>query len=147
VAGFTAPSKRSRHSATLVGDHQVYIFGGRTPESVNVVTSGGVPTSIKKDSKTIRPLNDLHVFDARKMTWSKPKTRGNPPPPRYGHTATLVEGDKLYIIGGMGEKGQACTDVYILNVGAYLTLLLTLSCSPMLSSPPPRTKKNISGIW
>lgn len=110
--------KRSRHSATLVGDHQVYIFGGRTSEGATG-GSGGINTRIagRPNNKALRALNDLHVFDARRMIWSRPKTRGEIPPARYGHTATLVEGDKIYIIGGLGENGQPCTDVYIFNTG------------------------------
>src|SRR5580704_15848854 len=100
ISGLISACKRSRHSATLVGDHQVYIFGGRTSDAG--VFSGPINSRIagKPNSKP-RPLNDLHVFDARRMVWSRPKTRGEIPPARYGHTATLVEGDKIYIIGGV----------------------------------------------
>jgi hypothetical protein len=60
------PSPRSRHSATAVGPNMV-VFGG---------VGGG---------------NELHILETDTLTWYLPKVSGEPPLPRFGHSATLVE--------------------------------------------------------
>ena len=93
----TLPSPRSRHSATALGTNMV-VFGG---------VGGG---------------NDLHILETDTLTWYIPKVGGEPPLPRFGHTATLVESKadqtrKLYIFGGHdGRRSQA--DLHIFDTEA-----------------------------
>ncbi|KAL6060967.1 RhoGEF domain containing protein [Balamuthia mandrillaris] len=84
---------RMNHSATLVGDHSIFVFGGRD----NVI--GDL-------------YNDLLVFDTEKLIWTKPKVKGETPPKMYGHSATLI-GNKIYLIGG--HQQNPTQKVYILN--------------------------------
>jgi len=39
----------------------------------------------------------------------------NPPPPRYGHSACIIE-SKMYIFGGWGQNGLM-NDLYCLDLG------------------------------
>lgn len=42
-----------------------------------------------------RALNDLHIYDGMKNSWIEAKTLGDPPSPRYYHSATVLHG-KMY---------------------------------------------------
>uniref|UniRef100_UPI00358F4FA1 rab9 effector protein with kelch motifs-like n=1 Tax=Myxine glutinosa TaxID=7769 RepID=UPI00358F4FA1 len=76
------PSPRTCHeAAALVGD-RLFLWGGGEKGSAPV-----------RDPK-------LHVFDTVSHIWSQPRTSGNPPPPRQGHTMVAVA-SKVLIHGGM----------------------------------------------
>mmetsp|Transcript_12924 Transcript_12924/g.21141 ORF Transcript_12924/g.21141 Transcript_12924/m.21141 type:complete len:513 (+) Transcript_12924:47-1585(+) len=89
----SAPAERSGHSASLIGD-KLYVFGG---------DSGGVYR------------NDLWILDLETWHWKKPEgINGTFPPPRSGHTASVID-RKLYIIGGDGGN-RYYNDVFSLDL-------------------------------
>ena len=77
------PSPRGGHSLDIVGEYLI-IFGGCNLD--------------------ILCYNDLYYFNTRSKEWFKPKTFGDPPSPRNGHTSVL-HGSFLYIFGGASMKG------------------------------------------
>ena len=95
-----SPVSRWRHSAVLVENTQVLVFGGF-------------------HSATAR-LNDVWIFNTVTVDWWQPRAgtgpgftpRGNHPPPswpnspapRGGHSATLI-GRQVFIFGGYGGFG------------------------------------------
>ncbi|CAO3674013.1 unnamed protein product [Rhizopus stolonifer] len=95
------PTKPLRaHSANLIGEY-LYVFGGC-------------------DMKTC--FNTLHVLDMDTLTWTKPSTTGQVPPPCRAHSCTTVErmvGGKrscnLYVFGG-GNGPNYFNDLYVLNI-------------------------------
>ena len=64
------PAPRWRHTATLLPDDTILIFGG--------LSQG-------------RRFNDTYVLDVAKMEWNIKECAGTPPHPRSHHTANLVE--------------------------------------------------------
>ncbi len=109
-----SPLPRWRHTATLFESTQILIFGGF--------------------HNTDHRLNDVWVFDTISNTWTQPNPKHNQeaavscqlannewtnvPPPRAGHSATLI-GENVYIFGGYGGLGYGrrdLDDVFALNV-------------------------------
>ncbi|KAG1487070.1 hypothetical protein G6F52_014240 [Rhizopus delemar] len=73
------------------------------------------------------------------LTWTKPRTTGQVPPPCRAHSCTTVErvlgpgkrSYSLYVFGG-GDGPNYFNDLYILNVGKLthsLTLIISLTSS------------------
>ena len=63
-------------------------------------------------------LNDVHVLDVETSTWHDVRCAGEPPPPRYGHTATLV-GRRMFVFGGRGENNVVMKDMYLLDLDEW----------------------------
>eukprot|EP00164_Ancoracysta_twista_P001113 GFYU01001461.1.p1 GENE.GFYU01001461.1~~GFYU01001461.1.p1 ORF type:complete len:398 (-),score=92.02 GFYU01001461.1:174-1367(-) len=82
------PSPRGAHTATVAGNH-LFVFGGQD-------TGEGGKFAF---------FNDVVVLDLEQWTWYNHKARGSIPPPRYGHTMTLI-GNKLLLLFGRGEGGK-----------------------------------------
>lgn len=69
------------------------------------------------------------------LTWSKPRTSGDIPPPCRAHSCTTVEHDVgsgrrvlfLYVFGG-GDGPNYFNDLYVLNTGIYLILFIDRVC-------------------
>lgn len=78
-----APSKRFKHSSTVVGKYLVII--------------GGQETDVKR-------FNDIIYFDTETNTFTQPIIRGDKVPNFSRHSATLV-GSKIYIYGGFDGFG------------------------------------------
>jgi len=76
------PPSRTNHAAASVGKN-MYIFGGNN----------------NNEEGKYQVLDDLNVLDTQTMTWSRPKTTGEAPCARSGHTLTAI-GKKLYLFGG-----------------------------------------------
>jgi len=77
-----APPSRTNHAAASVGKN-MYIFGGNN----------------NNEAGHYQVLDDLSMLDTHTMTWSRPKTTGDVPCARSGHTLTTI-GKKLYLFGG-----------------------------------------------
>ncbi|XP_030535548.1 adagio protein 1 [Rhodamnia argentea] len=96
VGGAVEPS-RCNFSACAVGN-RVVLFGG---EGVNM-----------------QPMNDTFVLD---LNASNPEWRhvqvSSPPPGRWGHTLTCVNGSHLVVFGGCGRQGLL-NDVFLLDLDA-----------------------------
>ena len=100
TAGEDQPLGRYKHTTNVFDNTQLIFFGGfHTAE---------------------HRLNDIWVFDAVAYSWRQPNKKhneesakpcqlvnqewANVPPPRGGHSATLIQ-DLLYIFGGYGGSG------------------------------------------
>ncbi|KAL4564318.1 hypothetical protein LXL04_028378 [Taraxacum kok-saghyz] len=96
VTGAVEPS-RCNFSACAVGN-RVVLFGG---EGVNM-----------------QPMNDTFVLDlnSSKPEWEHVKV-GSPPPGRWGHTLSCVNGSNLVVFGGCGTHGLL-NDVFVLDLDA-----------------------------
>ena len=96
VGGVVEPS-RCNFSACAVGN-RVVLFGG---EGVNR-----------------QPLNDTFVLD---LNSSNPEWRhvkvSSPPPGRWGHSLSCVNGSNLVVFGGCGTQGLL-NDVFVLDLDA-----------------------------
>jgi hypothetical protein len=77
------PSAREDHTWTVDGDGGVaYLFGGRSADG---------------------PSNELWSFDLLSDEWAQRQPSGEPPAPRFGHTATWVPGVGLVVWSGQGR--------------------------------------------
>ncbi|XP_078443241.1 LOV KELCH protein 2 [Wolffia australiana] len=96
VGGSVEPS-RCNFSACAVGS-RVVLFGG---EGVNM-----------------QPMNDTFVLDlsATEPAWRHIKV-SSPPPGRWGHTLSCLNGSWLVVFGGCGRQGLL-NDVFILDLDA-----------------------------
>nr|AML77049.1 putative LOV domain-containing protein [Asparagus densiflorus] len=96
VGGAVEPS-RCNFSACAVGN-RVVLFGG---EGVNM-----------------QPMNDTFVLDLNSSTpeWRHVKV-SSPPPGRWGHTLSCLNGSWLVVFGGCGRQGLL-NDVFILDLDA-----------------------------
>ncbi|XP_076933069.1 adagio protein 1-like [Bidens hawaiensis] len=96
VGGAVEPS-RCNFSACAVGN-RVVLFGG---EGVNM-----------------QPMNDTFVLDlnSSKPEWQHVKV-SSPPPGRWGHTLSCVNGSNLVVFGGCGTQGLL-NDVFLLDLDA-----------------------------
>ena len=112
-----APPARWKHTANLFDNTQLLVFGGF--------------------HTTEHRLNDIWIFDAVAYAWRQPNRAhnveaskpfqlsnqewNNVPPPRGGHSATLI-GDLLYVFGGYGGLGYGrrdLDDLYALNIDTW----------------------------
>nr|ACT22763.1 ZEITLUPE [Allium cepa] len=96
VGGAVEPS-RCNFSACAVGN-RVVLFGG---EGINM-----------------QPMNDTFVLDlnASEPEWRHMKVN-SPPPGRWGHTLSCLNGSWLVVFGGCGRQGLL-NDVFILDLDA-----------------------------
>jgi clock-associated PAS protein ZTL len=96
VGGAVEPS-RCNFSACAVGN-RVVLFGG---EGVNM-----------------QPMNDTFVLDlnASNPEWQHVQV-SSPPPGRWGHTLSCVNGSHLVVFGGCGRQGLL-NDVFVLDLDA-----------------------------
>ncbi|KAF9662614.1 hypothetical protein SADUNF_Sadunf18G0072600 [Salix dunnii] len=96
VGGAVEPS-RCNFSACAVGN-RVVLFGG---EGVNM-----------------QPMNDTFVLDLNSSNpeWQHVQV-SSPPPGRWGHTLSCVNGSHLVVFGGCGRQGLL-NDVFILDLDA-----------------------------
>ena len=63
--------------------------------------------------------NELHILETDTLTWYVPKVTGEPPLPRFGHSATLVESAadqsrKIYIFGGHDGR-RSLSDLHMFD--------------------------------
>ena len=87
-----------------------------------------------------RYLNDVHVLDVDENTWTTPTTRGTPPEPRYGHSASLV-GSRIVFFGGKGREDHF-RDLHALDVGS-----LTWYQGPASGGAPPSRMGHSSTLY
>lgn len=59
-------------------------------------------------------LSDVYVLDTMSLEWTQLPITGSSPPPRCGHTATMVE-KRLLIFGGRGGGGPIMGDLWALK--------------------------------
>jgi hypothetical protein len=98
IFGGMPPSARSQHTCSVVMD------GGM------MVVIGGI------SQRDCTVLGDVHVADLTEKVWmGTPEMQGSAPPPLYGHTATVVPGDLIVVIGGMLGPLEVSSSVYVLD--------------------------------
>ncbi|KAL0453420.1 UNVERIFIED_CONTAM: Adagio protein 1 [Sesamum latifolium] len=114
VGGAVEPS-RCNFSACAVGN-RVVLFGG---EGVNM-----------------QPMNDTFVLDLNSTNpeWQHVKV-SSPPPGRWGHTLSCVNGSNLVLFGGCGRQGLL-NDVFLLDLDAKHPTWREISS---LAPPLPRS--------
>jgi hypothetical protein len=49
------------------------------------------------------------------MSWNQPNVEGEPPSPRYGHSAVLCK-DNMFVMGGIDSANNTLSDFHILNL-------------------------------
>ncbi|RHY01054.1 hypothetical protein DYB28_007140 [Aphanomyces astaci] len=81
-----SPSERFGHSALAVGNKLV-IFGGYALKT----THGDIMGEY---------FNDVYTLDTETMVWTRPRTTGDFPLGTFGHSASVFDGHKLYVLGG-----------------------------------------------
>jgi N-acetylneuraminic acid mutarotase len=90
----------AQHSMTLVGENQLYIYGGKTVQG--------------------NASNQLYRFDISNNHWyhliQQSEEDDFIPPHRYGHSAVTIDDSAIYIFGGT-DGTTYYSDLYILNTG------------------------------
>ncbi|KAJ3010710.1 hypothetical protein HKX48_007230 [Thoreauomyces humboldtii] len=109
----TPPLPCRAHSATLVSNRYLIVFGG-----------GDGPNY----------FNSLYILDTVTFTWTTPSTLGETPSARRAHTA-FVHNSDLYIYAG-GDGVRALADLYVLNT----SLLSPQNPTPALTWTPLITR-------
>ncbi|XP_010527732.1 PREDICTED: rab9 effector protein with kelch motifs [Tarenaya hassleriana] len=87
------PSPRDFASAAAIGNQKIVLCGGW-------------------DGK--KWLSDVYVMDTISLEWMELSVSGSLPPPRCGHTATMVE-KRLLVFGGRGGGGPIMGDLWALK--------------------------------
>jgi hypothetical protein len=112
-----------------------------------VNTSGAVPprryghSAIVRESKLIifggqdgaQQFNDVWELDTARGVWTELTTTGAAPSPRTRHTATLVAGDKMLVLGGFSRSARYLGDAHLLDLAANRWAPLPL-CGDELSA-------------
>jgi len=119
------PGPRSGHTLSVVGD-EALLFGGLDPALKEFTKPNG------KTEKRPGPNSDLYrvklpaAGSTAAMRWVKVATSQSPPP-RYGHTATVVGENRLLIFGGFASSSQRYADVHVLNTKVSSSMLKALA--------------------
>ncbi|KAG8651044.1 protein GLUTELIN PRECURSOR ACCUMULATION 3 isoform X2 [Manihot esculenta] len=87
------PSPRDFAAAASIGNRKIVMYGGW-------------------DGK--KWLSDVYVLDTISLEWMELSVTGALPPPRCGHTATMVE-KRLLVYGGRGGGGPIMGDLWALK--------------------------------
>lgn len=87
------PSPREFAAASAIGNRKIVMYGGW-------------------DGK--KWLSDVYILDTISLEWTELSISGSVPPPRCGHTATMVE-KRLLIFGGRGGGGPIMGDLWALK--------------------------------
>ncbi|XP_030543074.1 protein GLUTELIN PRECURSOR ACCUMULATION 3 [Rhodamnia argentea] len=87
------PSARDFAAASAIGNQKIVMFGGW-------------------DGK--KWLSDVYLLDTISLEWVELSISGSLPPPRCGHTATMVE-KRLLVYGGRGGGGPIMGDLWALK--------------------------------
>ncbi|KAG6573874.1 Protein GLUTELIN PRECURSOR ACCUMULATION 3, partial [Cucurbita argyrosperma subsp. sororia] len=87
------PSPRDFSAASSFGNRKIVMYGGW-------------------DGK--KWLSDVYVLDTMSLEWTELSVAGSLPPPRCGHTATMLE-KRLLVYGGRGGGGPILGDLWALK--------------------------------
>lgn len=87
------PSPRDFTAASAIGNRKIVMYGGW-------------------DGR--KWLSDVYLMDTISLEWVELSVSGSLPPPRCGHTATMVE-KRLLVFGGRGGGGPIMGDLWALK--------------------------------
>jgi len=101
--GGIRPTHRSGHTLTSIGN-KLYLFGGGVWNETN---------------GWVEKYNDIHMFDTRTNSWSKPSCTGDIDTSTF--SISFAVGRFLFVFGG-GSKPKHCVtnDIYILDTSSYV---------------------------
>eukprot|EP00164_Ancoracysta_twista_P005521 GFYU01007573.1.p1 GENE.GFYU01007573.1~~GFYU01007573.1.p1 ORF type:complete len:611 (+),score=152.27 GFYU01007573.1:197-2029(+) len=85
--GGTAPNVSTGHSLVAYG-HYLYQYGGVAQNSTH-------------------PMDEIHVFDTEMQTWDIVTPKGDAPPARAEHTASVI-GSYMWVFGGNPYLNDLC---------------------------------------
>ncbi|GAB6030483.1 Leucine carboxyl methyltransferase 2 [Chamberlinius hualienensis] len=123
------------HSLTVVNNHTVLVFGGRTS-----------PSTAFNDVYTIK-LHEINSDLAWQPIFTKLNTTGTGPSPRWRHSATLVLIDgkqKLIVFGGKSITECALSDCFCLDIS---TMIWTPVKADSNTFTPPASHSHSSCCW
>jgi hypothetical protein len=117
------PSRPLRaHTSNLIGEN-LYVFGGCDMKACfNTLYILDMGKGGQCDHSFLSLTRFFSFLDT--LTWSKPRTTGDIPPPCRAHSCTTVEHDVgngrrvsfLYVFGG-GDGPNYFNNLYVLNTG------------------------------
>jgi len=110
------PSKRFKHTSTVVGKHLIFI--------------GGQETDTKR-------FNDIVYYDTETKTFNQPTIRGDKVPNFSRHSASLV-GNRIFVFGGFDGHG---TNFHLSIFDPYARMWTNVPNSK-LSGPLPVSRTN-----
>lgn len=118
----TVPSKRFKHTATVVGKHMILI--------------GGQETDTKR-------FSDILYYDTETNTFSQPSIKGDKVPAFSRHTSCLV-GNKIVIFGGFDGFG---TNYHLALFDPYTRIWTQVPQSTLNGTlPPSRTNHAAAAV-
>ncbi|KAK8713061.1 hypothetical protein V6N13_148288 [Hibiscus sabdariffa] len=121
-----APSPRAFHVAVAIDCH-MFIFGGRSGNRrlgdfwvldtdiwqwSELTSFGDLPSS--RDFSAASAIGNRKIVMYVSLEWVELSVTGSLPPPRCGHTATMVE-KRLLVFGGRGGGGPIMSDLWALK--------------------------------
>lgn len=146
----TRPEPRQGHSAAVLPDGQMYIFGGERSSfkysdlwaynfsaanwsfvQTNIGPSGRYDHSAAVYGRKMyifggrgsAVMNDFWAFDIDSGLWAPVPSNTSAPSPRFGHTATII-GGKMYVFGGYGLESGASSELWTFDFERYHWTLL-----------------------
>ena len=99
VQSGTAPQERKDHSANLISNHEIFVFGGRSKSQVH---------------------NDSYILDVDFMHWHSVvyEEISNLPTARHGHSAVLAQ-NNIYVFGGSDSNENDLNDLYVMELYSF----------------------------
>jgi hypothetical protein len=106
---------------SLPGTEERYQFRGDVPahhagHSCTVSKDGDLVVIFGGERANGELSNDVYILDVASRNWVRPVTSGTVPPPIQGHTATLISGSRLVVIGGQLGGMSSSSSVYCLEL-------------------------------
>ena len=136
------PEPRWRHTATVIDETKILIFGGYR--------------------SSMQRLNDVWVLDTAKDNWSQPcpsinrenclageYSRSSTPCPRGAHAAALI-GKNLYIFGGYGGEGFSrhdFNDLHMLDIVTFEWKLLHPCSTGKTGMKPSQSPRKVKSAF
>ncbi|KAI8139751.1 hypothetical protein BJV82DRAFT_243117 [Fennellomyces sp. T-0311] len=120
-----APSARAAMTVVYNSSGSAFFYGGRT-QTGSSLTKGY--------------FNDFYTFDSNTATWTWPDIRygWGKAPPRYDHSAVLIQ-DKVFVFGGTTNVGGSPTHADFGSVLVFDTIEnKAVSMATIGDIPPPR---------
>jgi hypothetical protein len=117
------PTPRTYHSAVAIDDNRIVYFGGNDSHkcfnSVHVLERSSSLSAKKKrrggKKSTEDDKDEPESSPTTSWSWFHPCVVGDPPHARTGHTATLVDGHKMLVVGGWDPQSDAGGETVVFN--------------------------------